>query len=70
MAFVGGQELFVILIIALILFGPKKLPELARSFGRAVAEFNRAKHEFSRDSFKELIEDETKAFDEQSEENA
>ena len=59
MAFVGGQELFVILIIALILFGPKKLPELARSFGRAVAEFNRAKHEFSRDSFKELIEDET-----------
>ena len=59
MAFVGGQELLVILVIALILFGPKKLPELARSFGRAVAEFNKAKDEFSRESFKELIADET-----------
>ena len=58
MAFVGGQELLVILVIALILFGPKKLPELARSFGRAVAEFNKAKDEFSRESFKELIEEE------------
>ncbi len=59
MAFVGGQELLVILVIALILFGPKKLPELARSFGRAVAEFNKAKDEFSRESFTELIKDET-----------
>ena len=60
MAFVGGQELLIILIVALILFGPKKLPELARSFGQAVAEFNKAKNEFSRESFKELIEEETK----------
>ena len=59
MAFVGGQELLVILIIALILFGPKKLPELARSFGQAVAEFNKAKNEFSKEGFKELIEEET-----------
>ena len=59
MAFVGGQELLVILIIALILFGPKKLPELARTFGKAVAEFNKAKDEFSRETFKELIEEET-----------
>lgn len=60
MAFVGGQELLVILIVALILFGPKKLPELARSFGQAVAEFNKAKNEFSRESFKEIVEEETK----------
>jgi sec-independent protein translocase protein TatA len=59
MAFVGGQELLVILAVALILFGPKKLPELARSFGKAVAEFNKAKNEFSREGFKELIEEET-----------
>lgn len=59
MAFVGGQELLVILIVALILFGPKKLPDLARSFGQAVAEFNKAKNEFSRESFKGLIEEET-----------
>jgi TatA/E family protein of Tat protein translocase len=59
MAFVGGQELVAILIVALILFGPQKLPELARSFGKAVAEFNKAKNEFSREGFKELIEEET-----------
>ncbi|MEE8403700.1 MAG: twin-arginine translocase TatA/TatE family subunit [Candidatus Hydrothermarchaeaceae archaeon] len=58
MAFVGGQELFAILIVALILFGPKKVPELARSFGKAVAEFNKAKDEFSRETFKEIIEEE------------
>ncbi|MEE8402025.1 MAG: twin-arginine translocase TatA/TatE family subunit [Candidatus Hydrothermarchaeaceae archaeon] len=60
MAFVGGQELLVILVIALILFGPKKVPELARSFGKAVAEFNKAKDDFSRESLKELMENETK----------
>ncbi len=59
MAFVGGQELLVILMVALILFGPKKVPELARSFGKAVAEFNKAKDEFSRETFKELTEGET-----------
>lgn len=59
MAFVGGQELLVILVIALILFGPKKVPELARSFGKAVAEFNKAKDDFSRESLKELMENET-----------
>ena len=59
MAFVGGQELVAILIVALILFGPKKLPELARSFGKAVAEYKKQKNEFSQESFKELIEEET-----------
>ena len=59
MGFVGGQELVAILIVALILFGPKKLPELARSFGKAVAEFNKAKNEFSQEGFKKLVEEET-----------
>ena len=36
------QELILILVIALIVFGPKRLPELARSMGRAVAEFRKA----------------------------
>ena len=58
--FVGGQELLVILTVALILFGPKKLPELARSFGKAVAEFNKAKNEFSQESFRQMVEEETK----------
>ncbi len=38
----GIEELLVIFIIALIVFGPRKLPELGRSLGRAIAEFKRA----------------------------
>jgi TatA/E family protein of Tat protein translocase len=39
---IGFQELLVILVIALLVFGPKQLPELARSLGRGLAEFRRA----------------------------
>jgi TatA/E family protein of Tat protein translocase len=39
---IGTLELALIFIIALILFGPKKLPELARSLGEAMREFKRA----------------------------
>jgi len=42
---IGFQELLVILVIALLVFGPKRLPELARSLGRGLAEFRRASHE-------------------------
>lgn len=46
---IGMQELLIILVIALIVLGPKRLPELARSLGRAFAEFRRASEEI-RDS--------------------
>ncbi len=36
---IGMSELIVILIIALIIFGPNKLPEIGRAFGKAIAEF-------------------------------
>jgi sec-independent protein translocase protein TatA len=39
---VGLPELIVILVVALLVFGPNKLPELARSLGRGLAEFRRA----------------------------
>jgi len=39
---IGLPELIIILIVALIVFGPKKLPELAKSLGRGMAEFKKA----------------------------
>jgi TatA/E family protein of Tat protein translocase len=41
----GVQEMLGIFMIALLLFGPKKLPELGRMLGKAVSEFRRAKNE-------------------------
>ena len=43
---VGLQEMLVIGVIALLVFGPSKLPELGRMFGRAMREFRRASDEF------------------------
>ncbi|MCU0598171.1 MAG: Sec-independent protein translocase protein TatB [Desulfobacterales bacterium] len=43
---IGMPELIVILVIALIVIGPKKLPDLAKSFGRAINEFKKATREF------------------------
>jgi TatA/E family protein of Tat protein translocase len=37
----GGQEMVVIFVLALVLFGPKKLPELGRTIGKALTEFRR-----------------------------
>jgi len=39
---IGMPELIIILVIALIIFGPRKLPELGRSLGRSIGEFRRA----------------------------
>ena len=43
----AGPDLIVILLIILVLFGAKKLPELARGMGQAVREFQKAKDEFN-----------------------
>jgi TatA/E family protein of Tat protein translocase len=42
---VGMPELLIILVIALIIFGPRKLPELGRSLGKSLGEFKRASNE-------------------------
>jgi len=43
----AGPDLLIILVIVLVLFGAKKLPELARGMGQAVKEFQKAKDEFT-----------------------
>ncbi|MFQ6135643.1 MAG: twin-arginine translocase TatA/TatE family subunit [Candidatus Hydrothermarchaeales archaeon] len=48
----GGPEVAVIVIIGLLLFGPKKLPELARAVGRAVGEYQKAVREFENEADK------------------
>ena len=45
MGTVGVQEMIVIFVIALVLFGPKKLPELGRTIGKAITEFRRASND-------------------------
>ena len=52
---IGLPELLIIVAIALIVFGPNKLPELAKAFGRAMREFKKATEEV-----KESFEAETK----------
>lgn len=56
---IGMPELIVILVIALIVIGPQKLPELAKSLGKGLAEFKRAT-----DDFRQGVEDEAKAAEE------
>ena len=56
---IGFPELLIIVAIALIVFGPNKLPELAKAFGRAMREFKKATEEV-----KESFEAETKDLDE------
>jgi TatA/E family protein of Tat protein translocase len=42
---IGVPELIILLVVALIVFGPRKLPELGRSLGRSLGEFKRASNE-------------------------
>ncbi|MCW1924719.1 twin-arginine translocase TatA/TatE family subunit [Luteolibacter arcticus] len=42
----GGQEMMIIFVIVLLLFGAKKIPELARGLGKSMGEFKKAREEF------------------------
>jgi TatA/E family protein of Tat protein translocase len=59
---IGTQEVFIIFLLALVLFGPKKLPEIGRTVGKALSEFRRASNELKATFDRELsnLEAETK----------
>jgi len=56
----GGPEIFLILVIALIVFGPRKLPEIGKSVGKMLAEFRKASNDFKRTIEEEVEADKLK----------
>jgi len=60
---IGMPELIVIFIVALLVFGPKKLPELGKALGRGLAEFKRATEEIKHEISTEVQEIEKQAAD-------
>ena len=57
---IGMPEFIVILVIALIIFGPRKLPELGKSLGKSLAEFKRASNDLRSTLEEEIRLDEQK----------
>jgi len=58
---IGMPELIIILVLALIIFGPRKLPELGRSLGKSLGEFRRASNEL-----RSTLEEEIRAEDQKT----
>lgn len=50
----GGPEVLFIFVLALLLFGPRKLPEIGRAFGRTLAEFRKATNDFRQSLEREI----------------
>ena len=65
MGSLGMQEIIVIFVLALIIFGPRKLPELGKSLGKGIAEFKKASNEL-----KQTWEDEVRLEKEKEEMSA
>lgn len=63
---IGMPELLMILVVALLVLGPKRLPEVARSLGRGMAEFRRASSELRNTLRQPLEESAVESVDEKS----
>ena len=56
----GGAEIALILVLALLLFGPRKLPQIGRMVGKSLSEFRRATHDFKLNLEQEVRVEETR----------
>ena len=56
---IGGTELLLIMVVALLVFGPRKLPKLGRTIGKAMGEFRRASNDFRSSLEREIDTEET-----------
>lgn len=57
---IGASELILILLIALVIFGPSKLPEIGRSLGQAIQEFKKGTTDIKRSVDSALDDNDTK----------
>jgi sec-independent protein translocase protein TatA len=57
LSFLGGQEMIILLVLVLLLFGGKKIPELMRGLGRGIREFQDAKNNVGNEIRKGMNED-------------
>lgn len=57
---IGFPEMFIIMLLVLLLFGPRKLPELGRTLGKGMAEFRKASNELKRTLNAEMIQEEVR----------
>ena len=63
MGSIGSMEILLVFVIALLLFGPKKLPELGRSLGKTIREFKKASSEL-RDTLEREVDEVKRTEDE------
>ncbi|MCD6565913.1 MAG: twin-arginine translocase TatA/TatE family subunit [Bacteroidales bacterium] len=70
--FISGQEIFIVMIVVLLLFGAKKIPEIAKGLGKGMREFRKATDDIKReinDQSREIKQDINKFKDDLTKEN-
>lgn len=70
--FISGQEIFIVMIVVLLLFGANKIPEIAKGLGKGIREFRKATDDIKReinDQSKEITQDVNKFKDDLTKED-